>query len=132
MFFPYSEVRIPMVTDGTSNTLMTSEILLSPDKAGNDFRGRMYNSWCGNNLFSTGQPPNPVGVPDRLPYCQSIPTAPCTTTSTNIVVYARSAHTGGVNAGLADGSVRFVSNNVTPLAWLIAGSRSGGEVPLDF
>ena len=39
----------------------------------------------------------------------------------------RSNHTGGVNVGLCDGSVRFVRDAVPVLAWRAAWSRNGGE-----
>ena len=45
---------------------------------------------------------------------------------------ARSRHTGGVNALLGDGSVRFVGNGVDPQVWRNAGTRAGGEVQGDF
>jgi hypothetical protein len=41
---------------------------------------------------------------------------------------ARSYHTGGVHAGLADGSVKFVSNNIDLRVWQAAGTRNGEEV----
>ena len=40
-----------------------------------------------------------------------------------------SRHTGGMNAAVADGSVRFVRNTVTGPVWQAAGTRAGGEVP---
>jgi prepilin-type N-terminal cleavage/methylation domain-containing protein/prepilin-type processing-associated H-X9-DG protein len=43
-------------------------------------------------------------------------------------VAASSYHTGGVNVVMADGSVRFVSDNVDFFAWQSMGSMSGGEV----
>lgn len=43
-------------------------------------------------------------------------------------VTARSYHTGGVQACLADGSVRFVSDNIDLAIWQAAGTRAGGEV----
>jgi len=62
-------------------------------------------------------------------YCIPIPGAPCGPQSVaNAFVLARSRHAGGVNACLADGSVRFVSNNITPSTWQAMGSRAGGEV----
>ncbi|MGQ9607518.1 MAG: DUF1559 domain-containing protein [Thermogutta sp.] len=42
---------------------------------------------------------------------------------------ARSRHPGGVNVGMADGSVRFVSQTVDLEAWRALGSINGGEVP---
>jgi prepilin-type N-terminal cleavage/methylation domain-containing protein/prepilin-type processing-associated H-X9-DG protein len=47
---------------------------------------------------------------------------------TYAAVTARSRHSGGVNALLMDGSVRFVINGVSSSAWLALGTRAGGEV----
>ena len=44
------------------------------------------------------------------------------------IVSARSYHTGGVHTCLADGSVKFVSNNIDLNIWKAAGTRAGGEV----
>jgi prepilin-type N-terminal cleavage/methylation domain-containing protein/prepilin-type processing-associated H-X9-DG protein len=44
------------------------------------------------------------------------------------IVSARSAHTGGVNVTMGDGSVRFVSNGINVATWRAMGSRNGGEV----
>lgn len=41
---------------------------------------------------------------------------------------ARSRHPGGVNVGMVDGSVRFVSQSVDLEVWRALGSRDGGEV----
>jgi len=43
-------------------------------------------------------------------------------------VAASSYHSGGVNVGMADGSVRFVSDDVDFGIWQAIGSRAGGEV----
>jgi prepilin-type processing-associated H-X9-DG protein len=39
-----------------------------------------------------------------------------------------SNHPGGVNVGMADGSVRFIKDTVNMQAWWAIGSRNGGEV----
>jgi prepilin-type N-terminal cleavage/methylation domain-containing protein/prepilin-type processing-associated H-X9-DG protein len=45
-----------------------------------------------------------------------------------MVVPPSSAHSNGVNVVMGDGSVRFVNNSVTLVAWRAMGTRSGGEV----
>jgi prepilin-type N-terminal cleavage/methylation domain-containing protein/prepilin-type processing-associated H-X9-DG protein len=46
-------------------------------------------------------------------------------------VAASSYHTGGVNVGMADGSVRFVSDGINFTTWQGMGSKAGGEVLQD-
>jgi len=41
---------------------------------------------------------------------------------------ARSNHSGGVHVGMADGSVRFVTNSIQTDLWGAIGTRAGGEV----
>jgi prepilin-type N-terminal cleavage/methylation domain-containing protein/prepilin-type processing-associated H-X9-DG protein len=133
MFYALSQVRLSEVTDGTSNTAMSSELILSPDVIDNDIRGRYYNpAHCGT-LFSTRLPPN-TPVADQLDWCSSrpVPQAPCVWVGTDIFVLARSYHPGGVNLGLVDGSVRFIANAIDPLTYKGLGSRNGNEVLRDF
>jgi prepilin-type processing-associated H-X9-DG protein len=129
MFYAISKVRMGQIGDGTSNTAMTSELILSPDTAGHDIRGRYYNSYPGGVLFSTRVPPNTM-VPDQITWCSPSPAlrAPCTWSDVDVFVSARSYHSGGVNFGLVDGSCRFVSNFVDPLIYKALGSRNGKEV----
>jgi prepilin-type processing-associated H-X9-DG protein len=134
IFYAWSKTRIADVTDGTSNTLMFAELILSPDAQPDrhDARGRYYNnSGLGTVLFSTLYPPN-TSVPDQHNFCQGIPRAPCSQTNTDIVVSARSYHSGGVNVVLADGSVRSISDGVNATVYNNLGSRAGGEVPGDY
>ena len=50
----------------------------------------------------------------------------------NMHIAASSAHTGGVNTCLADGSIRFVRDSVDFTTWKAVGTRAGGEVPGDY
>ena len=52
MFYTYSQTTLAQLVDGTSNTLMGSEIIVSPDTTTHDNRGRYYNAWQGHSLFS--------------------------------------------------------------------------------
>ncbi|MDR3618976.1 MAG: DUF1559 domain-containing protein [Paludisphaera borealis] len=58
--------------------------------------------------------------------------ASCNYTGENSTMYAaataNSFHSGGVNMGFADGSVRFVKDSVNMATWWALGSRAGGEV----
>ena len=47
---------------------------------------------------------------------------------TYAAVTARSYHTGGVNVGLFDGSVRFVRESLDLATWRALGTRQGGEI----
>jgi prepilin-type processing-associated H-X9-DG protein len=129
MFFAVSQVRLGDVIDGTSSTALSSEIILSPDVEDHDIRGRYHNPAHGGVLFSTRIPPNTL-VPDQFNWCSAnpVPRAPCIWTGTNMFVSPRSYHPGGVNLGLVDGSVRFVSDNIDPVTFRALGSRNGREV----
>jgi prepilin-type N-terminal cleavage/methylation domain-containing protein/prepilin-type processing-associated H-X9-DG protein len=123
-------------TDGTSNTIALSETIqgLSADGNWNDLRGLVW--WGPGCYFTTWTSPNSTS-PD-LTWWGFHSTAhtkhPLETTSDgfgdlerNLYSAARSWHTGGVNVGFADGSIRFVPNQVNMDVWRAYASGNGGE-----
>ncbi|QDU63452.1 hypothetical protein Pan216_43320 [Planctomycetes bacterium Pan216] len=130
MFYVLSSTRLRDVVDGTSKTMMGSENLVVPDTTAHDLRGRYFNSYEGNTLVSTYNPPN-TSVGDRQSFCIAAPATPCTITG-DFVMYARSQHPGGVNILLADGNARFVSENISTLLFRGLGSRAGNEIVHEF
>jgi prepilin-type N-terminal cleavage/methylation domain-containing protein len=131
IFYPMSATRISDVTDGTSNTLLLGENLLVADSsAERDWHGRMYRgSWQGV-LFHSSATPNTTAV-DVMIRCQPsspVGLVPCTNGATsNLVMYSRSLHTGGAHFGLADGQIRFISNNISTQTFAGLGTRNGSE-----
>jgi prepilin-type N-terminal cleavage/methylation domain-containing protein/prepilin-type processing-associated H-X9-DG protein len=119
--------------DGTSNTLCVSEVLQGPT-GGGDIRG--FTWWGGGAGFVTFQTPNNASATDVMTGGSCGPSAgnpprPCTTTSTSSLPrmqLARSRHTGGVNAAMCDGSVRFVRDSIALATWRAMGTSLGGEV----
>ncbi|MDR1291117.1 MAG: DUF1559 domain-containing protein, partial [Planctomycetaceae bacterium] len=123
------QVGLDDISDGTSNTLLLSERSGEKVVIGTNEERRYPTSWIGTNEpramcdigFSTYYTINykcwPItasGSGDTAEY----PMASC----------AASQHPGGVNATLADASVRFVNEQINTTTWLNLGSRNDGEV----
>lgn len=115
------------ITDGSTNTLMMSEALIPQSALDDDWRGDFHND-DGVFRFHTINPPN-TSVPDELGRAQDTgDLAMPFVIGNDMHAAARSRHPGGVNVSRCDGSVTFVSNNVSPIAWSALGSMDGGEV----
>jgi prepilin-type N-terminal cleavage/methylation domain-containing protein/prepilin-type processing-associated H-X9-DG protein len=122
--------KLATITDGTSNTLMFSEYLMAQSADDNDWRGDIHND-DGVFRFHTTTTPNTT-APDVVNWAVgSDPAMPYNTAGAQFNT-ARSRHTGGVNVGLCDGSVRFVSNSITQATWQALGTMDGGEVVSNF
>jgi prepilin-type N-terminal cleavage/methylation domain-containing protein/prepilin-type processing-associated H-X9-DG protein len=126
-------VKMASVTDGTSNTLMISETLMAKTNADNDWRGDIHND-DGVFRFHTNTTPN-SSSPDLVSstaYFQQNgdPLMPVALGNPQRAA-ARSRHTGGVNAGMADGSVRGFRNSISAATWSALGTMANGEVVSD-
>jgi prepilin-type N-terminal cleavage/methylation domain-containing protein/prepilin-type processing-associated H-X9-DG protein len=124
------KVTITSISDGTSNTLMMSEVLIAKVATDNDWRGDIMND-DGVFRFHTVTTPNST-APDLISSTtffrpNTDPLMPVALGSPQRAA-ARSRHLGGVNASLCDGSVRFVSNSISLTTWRALGSMAGGEI----
>ena len=133
MFYVISSTRMRDVTDGTSNTAMMAEIVLTPDSI-YDGRGRVWESYDGNTLVSTLNPPN-TSISDNIGQAcgnsTTNPKAPCAGTG-SLQMASRSTHVGGVHIVMADGAVRFVSDSINTNTWNWLGARNDGNTIGDF
>jgi len=129
--------RMRDITDGTSNTMMVSE-----DSAlvnNQDARAGYYGGYFGGSgsavRASVALPTNDlwaIGI-------RSIRYRPNTRTAQQggeamyqMNVPLTSLHTGGVHGLLADGSVRFVSENINLLSLMYVAARNDGQVLGEF
>jgi len=140
IFGNHYRIGMKDVTDGLSNTLAFSELKYrQKGPAGPSFqdtRGTWAYGVMGANIFSTRFGPNSAQS-DGVWGCRHTPQEgmPCVQAGTpyeNLWASARGYHPSGVQTCLADGSVRFVSNNINLLTWQDLGSRGGGETLGDF
>jgi prepilin-type N-terminal cleavage/methylation domain-containing protein len=125
------------ITDGTSNTIFYTDT----------YAGGTYNQsdqslwWWDYNTFQTPTSSNgDCGSlnyygPAYTPLIQPTPNFCKTNTiswgwggkASVCMCRAVSPHTGGINAGLGDGSVRFVSGAISQNTWFYATTPAGGE-----
>ena len=119
------------IIDGLSNTLLMSELLKATSKEDNDWRGDIQND-DGVCRFHTLVTPN-TSAPDIIEngWFQETgdPLMPAVAGGRRSqVAAARSRHSGGVNASMCDGSIRFVSNSISLRLWQALGTMDGAEV----
>ncbi len=139
------QAKIVAITDGASNTVSFSEGI-QPQTTG--WGGPVGNSWLGNmggGLMTTTLTPNSTAADQIVGPCprdngDQTYKAPCNRIANNdgngrsadgAHAAARSFHTGGVNAGMGDGSIRFFRNSIDVVVWRALGTMSNGEVVSD-
>lgn len=140
-------VKIAQIFDGSSNTAMISEGISPQIETGwggplgsiiyGNMGGALYshaitpNSSAADRII--GPCPQTQGDTDYKAPCQSIGgNSAGQPSAAQAFAGARSRHPGGVNVGLADGSVRFVSNTIDLSIWRYVATRNGEEAIQEF
>lgn len=139
MFGTNSRTNMRDVIDGTSNTLMMGEGIIRGSTGANwgELGGYWGGAPHGSYGFSTAGTPN-TSVPDRVYSCKSTvwPNAPCENGNAGGLAgrwnFARSYHKGGAQFVLADGGVRFISDNVNGTTYRNLGRTNDGQVLGEF
>ena len=131
MFILINRVKFAAVTDGLSNTVMASEAV--PTQPFGSYPAPETDNESRKDHWYFGSDT----IDDRWDYSEMLGTTAVVpnykATSTSVAELKKvefgysSRHTGGVNALMGDGSVRFVIDSVDPLVWSLAGQRADGQ-----
>ena len=122
--------RLPQIADGSSKTLMLSEVVGYDDSR--DGRGGWIINAMGSSIFTARTTPN-SGENDVIPMCargiDDNDPRKCQENRRNGRVWAaaRSEHFGGVNTAFCDTSMRFITDGIDPLVWRAMATRAGLE-----
>jgi prepilin-type N-terminal cleavage/methylation domain-containing protein len=119
------------IQDGTSNTIFFTEKLARCDNTGLGGGPYINNFWPDWGPI-IGSPDCPGGFCPPTGPANVFQPQPVGTPAKCVDWRASGPHTAGINVGLGDGSVRFVSNGVDPNMWWYALTPAGGEVLSDW
>lgn len=126
------ETTFAHITDGTTNTLLMAEYLITSTPEDKDWRGDIHNNE-GVHRFHTIYTPNTTAadeIADGWFQDNGDPLMPAVAASRDERQQnaSRSRHTGGVNALHCDGSVAFYSDGIATNVWQALGTMNGEEV----
>ena len=135
--YKYKRQSMAACVDGTSNTMAMSELIAvnkDDDIAGKAIADERGNLWypygCQYSAFFTPNSTEQDHVGSQANRTADTRYAPGVQPPLDggIVVTARSRHAGkGVNVGMGDGSIRFVSDTIDLDVWAGMSTSNGGE-----
>jgi prepilin-type N-terminal cleavage/methylation domain-containing protein/prepilin-type processing-associated H-X9-DG protein len=132
---PYlpKQTRLKEFTDGTSNTMLMSEVIMATPDNEFDIRGDMLNDDTPCTMYQTINTPNSGTDYSVFQPSPKNPENPPYASPPDGYMYksARSRHPGGVNVVYADGSLRFVQNEIALDVWRAIGTMDGSETLRD-
>jgi len=124
LLFLNSKVRFDEITDGSSNTLLLAEKLPKADDLG-------WVSGTRATLRNTTRILSPEArFAQRSQFAlDDNDQLPVQDVAESLVVGGYgSYHPGGINASFADGSSKFISENIDLVVWQLLGNRADGEI----
>lgn len=104
-------VKMRDVTDGTSNTFMIGEDVMK-------WNNHSTAYYSNGDYASTHAPPNYMPQPWTATVADNWPE----------MISFRSLHPGGLQMCLADGSVKFVQQNISQIMWMGHATKGEGEI----
>ena len=134
LFSVNSRRSVRDVRDGTSNTLALSELIYARGThAATDSRGWWSYGAPGGAAFMANAAVPPNGGTDVITNCTDTGLAPCNSAQDGTqIAAARSLHEGGVHCVMADGAVRFVSENINTGIWASIATVAYNETNTNF
>jgi len=129
-----SKIRLTDIIDGTTNTVMVDELRVGTTAT--DLRGTWALGQVGASIVAAsgrGDSPGPniaFSGYDDIQGCTDDQSKGmgCCSGCGSWQVTAKSLHTGGVQTGLADGSIRFISNSISQRNYQLIHSRADGLI----
>jgi hypothetical protein len=120
------------IPDGTSQTIFFAEKYAQPsaDPWSVDWGGNTWWEWSPKFAFDITGPASKFLDKPTIAWCDANTafSGPHNGNANICSLMATSPHTAGMNVGLGDGSVRFLSNSISGDTWWAAVTPAGGEV----